>query len=334
MIGVHPNYYKIAAVGIAFAIAPFVFTAMYQLRFMSIILVFALFTMGLNIAFGHTNQLFLFVGGLAGVGGYATSLLAINYDITPWVTIFAGAVIAGLIAVIVSYVAARRDMTIMLIAILTMTLQLAFIEFFGGARWLTQGTTGYQVTGLIEDPHVFYYFLIAFLLAVMLGYHFMINSRMGFAFNAIREDELAAEVVGVDVVRYKVLAGFVTGMLIGVAGALYVYLEGFILPGMFQFQRIDVLVLIMVVLGGMRTILGPVVGAAAVLVLEELVRDYGSELLETLGITAITELRLILFGSLLIVLFLYTKEGIVPWIDEQIHERDLKSRVRGLRDGS
>jgi branched-chain amino acid transport system permease protein len=331
---IHTNYYKIAAVGTGFAIVPFIFTAMWQLRFISIILVFALLTMGLNIAFGHTNQLFLFVGGLAGVGGYVTSLAAINYSITPWITIVLGGLLAGLIAVIVSYIAARRDMTIMLIAILTMTLQLAFVDFFGGARWLTQGTTGYEVSGLIEDPHIFYYFLLAFLLLVMVGYHHLINSRIGFAFNAIREDELAAQVVGVDAINVKIIAGFIAGALIGFSGALYVYLEGFILPGMFQFQRIDILVLIMVVLGGMRTLLGPIVGATTVLVLEELVRDYGTVPLEMLGITAISEMRLILFGVLLIVLFLYTKEGIVPLAKERLEKRGVTDWVQNLRGES
>ena len=292
----------------------------YQARLLALFLTFAIFAVALNIVFGHTDQLFLFVGALAGVGAYTTALVADSAGVTAWLVLPLGGLVAGLIGLIVSYVSARRGMTVIVIAILTLSLQLAIIEFFGGARSITEGSTGFFFAELevafltdtvgLERYVAHYYVLLAFLAGALLCYRRMMTSKYGLAYKAIRQDEIAAESVGIDVVKYKTVAGFTAAALIGLIGPLYAQGEGWIEPSMFAFNTIDVLVLIMLVLGGLRTTWGPVVGAGGIIYLEE--QLHGA-----------AEWRMAILGFLLIVLFLYFREGVVPkardaWNSERV----------------
>ncbi len=289
--------------------------ATFQQRLFVKFLVFAIIAMAVNIVFAHTDQLFLFIGALTGISTYTTILVADSLGVSPWVTIPAGIALVAGIGFLVSYVAARLRMSIIVIAILTLSLQLAMEEFFQGARSITGGTTGFQFdafqTTIFEDissliplvqvPEGFsnYYLLLLILGGSFVLYSRMMRSKYGLAFDAIRQDEVAAESVGINVVKYKVVAAVTGAALIGLVGPLYTGAEGWVTPSLFTFQAIDVLVLIMLVLGGLRTMLGPVVGAGVVLFINQ-------DLQALLG-----QWRTAVYGLLLMFLFLYFREGIV-----------------------
>ncbi len=274
------------------------------------LVVFALFATGINIAFGGTDQLFLFAGALAGVGAYTTSLSAAALGVSAWLTLPLAALVAGTTAGLVSWVAARRKFTAVLVAILTLNLQLALTELFVGASELTGGSTGYPFEGLgleaagsalgVSRIIVLYYLLVALLGLALAGYVRLLNSRHGLAFAAIRADETAARAAGIDVVRYRTAAGALAGALIGVVGVGYVGLESYVAPSLFAFLRVDVVVLVVLIVGGLRSTLGPVVGAVVVVGLEELLR------------LLVTGYDTVVFGALLVVVFLYFRQGIVP----------------------
>lgn len=292
-------------------------------RLSVLVLIFAVLALALNIVFGHTDQLFLFVGALTGLGAYSTALTADWLGISPWLTIIPGAIFVGLIGLVVCYVAARRRFTVILISILTLALQFAIIEVFVGARSITGGSTGFSFSGLglesvqdalgVGEHYVLYFGLLALLTGLLLFYQWLRASKYGVAFDAIRQDEVAAEAIGIDVVRYKSIAGFVSASIIGFVGPLYAQLEGIIFPGLFAFTSIDVLVLIILIIGGLRTTLGPVVGAGVVIMVNEELQGFG-------------QWRTVLFGFLLIVMFLYFRQGIVPFADRIARER------LGIRD--
>jgi branched-chain amino acid transport system permease protein len=274
------------------------------------ILLFALLGVALNIVFGHTDQLFLFLGGLAGASAYTTTYLAATIGITPWATLIAGVMLAGLIGALVSWVAAKRQFNVILISILTLALQLSLSEMFVGLRNITGGTTGRPFPGLgleviggplgIRNEMVLYYLLLVALLIALLLYVRLINSKFGIAFETIREDELAAQSIGVNVVWYKTAAGLISASLIGFVGVMLAQRHQFILPTQFSFASVDVTILILLIIGGLRTTLGPVIGAIIIRVLEEaLLLEFG-------------QWRTAIFGALLIVLFLYFREGIIP----------------------
>ena len=309
----------------ALALLPAVFdmSSTYYAGLLHRLLLFATLAVALNIVFGHTDQLFLFLGGLAGVGAYTTVLLADSLGVEPWLVFPLSGIAAGAMGLVVSYVAARRRMTVIVIAILTLSIQLALHEIFVGARDITGGSTGVSFDGFALPPVdllgvspavATYYTILAFLAGVLLLYWRLRNSRYGLAFRAIRQDEVASEAAGVDVIRYKVVAGVLAAAIIGLTGALYAHAEGYVFPSLFTFKAVDVIVLIMLVLGGIRTITGPLLGAALVVALNELLQGVG-------------QWRTAVLGALLIVLFLFFREGMVPQArDALAHER-----VRTLR---
>lgn len=303
----------LAAVVLALAPLPVLGSSYYQGILAHMVLV-ALFAVALNIVFGQTDQLFLFMGGLAGIGGYGTALLADWIGITAWVTLPVAALVAGLLGLAVSWVSAKREFTVVLISILTLNLQLILVEVFVGARDITGGSSGfpydYFSLSTLADPVgvseklVLYYIILALLVAVLCLYIWLTHSKFGVAFTAIREDELAASSIGIDVVRYKVIAGFVAAFVFGLVGAFYAREASFILPSAFSFLTVDVLVLIVLIVGGLRTTLGPVVGAAIVVAIEQIL------------VTTFTDWRSAIFGLLLMFLFLYFREGVIPAVED------------------
>lgn len=292
--------YKIAVIGVVLALLPLTFASnLYLQRTFTIMLTYVALAIALNIVFGHTDQLFLFTGGLAGTSAYTTVIVANSVGLSPWITLPIGVLLAGVVGYVVSYIAAKRNFTTILIAIFTLGIQLAFIQFVSGSRELAGGTTGMPVSGVTFDPLVYYYGMLAVVVVFLYLYHRLLRSRFGMAFNALREDQLAAETVGVDTVRYKTLTGFIASIMIGFTGVLLAFFEGYVTPSLFTFNSVDVLVLIMVVLGGVRTLEGPVIGGVLVYWIDELLTGTGG-------------LNLTIFGASLILLFLFFQEGIVP----------------------
>lgn len=317
------EYRRILGVGALLALVPAVIgQSSYMVRVSVIAMLFALLAIALNLVFGHTDQLFLFVGGLTGVGAYTTALSADALGVSAWLTLPLGMALCGIIAGLVCYVSAKRDFTVILISILTLNLQLAFGAFFVGARSITGGSTGFAFDGLalssagavvestvgVDGNVVLYLLLVALVTLALATYVRLINSKYGLAFEAIREDELAAESVGLDVVRYKTIAGVLSGALIGLTGVMYVGLTNYVSPPLFTFHHVDVLVLIMLIVGGLRTTYGPLVGAWIVIVVREV-------------LSVATEYQTAVFGALLIALFLYFRSGVVPAVERMGRRR-------------
>ncbi|HKJ58024.1 MAG TPA: branched-chain amino acid ABC transporter permease [Halobacteriales archaeon] len=308
---------NVVLVALVLAIAPVpVLGSSYYEGVLAHMVIFAMFAVALNIVFGQTDQLFLFMGGLAGIGGYGTALLADWTGISPWITLLISALVAALLGLVVSWISARRKFTVVLISILTLNLQLVLVEIYGGARDITRGSTGFpyeyltfegvaEAVGISEEVAL-YYFALLLLVGLLLVYVWLVNSRFGVAFHAIREDDLAASSIGIDVVRYKVVAGTVAAFAFGLVGAVYVQEANYILPADFAFLTVDVIVLIVLIVGGLRTTLGPVVGAAIVVAMEEIL------------VANFTQWRSAIFGLLLIFLFLYFRSGVVPAVADLV----------------
>jgi branched-chain amino acid transport system permease protein len=266
-------------------------------------LLFAAYAIAFNIIFGSTGQLFLCVGALAGIGGYTTGILTDRYDVPMLAGIAAATVAAGLVGGLLSWVAVRRSLDTIFIGVVTLTFSLAFENVLLGRRDLTGSDTGLvidagQDTFLGEQVAPYYVFL-ALVLAYLVFYMALRRSHVGWAFRALRDDEVAAELAGVDVTRYRVLAGVIGSAMLGLAGALYAHRQGFISPSTFAFGYVDVRVLVMLAFGGIGTLLGPVVGAAAFTILDE-------------WLTSQIQLRVVLYGVAIIVLFLGFRQGVVP----------------------
>jgi branched-chain amino acid transport system permease protein len=145
-------------------------------------------------------------------------------------------------------------------------------------------------------------------------------THVGWAFRALRDDEVAAELAGVDVARYRIYAAVVGSAMIGLTGGLFAYSLGFISPVTYGFAQVDVQVLVIVAFGGLGTLLGPVIGAAAFGFLDRALTDSG-------------QLREAYYGAFVIAIFLFLRRGVVPAVvavfDRLVGSRREAQRMEG-----
>lgn len=285
----------LAALPLATAGSPF------YLRLITEMLVFMTYTVAFNVIFGHTRQLFLCLGAIAGTSAYVSVVLSKQLGLSPALTIPLGVAVSATIGALFSYASVRRGLGLMFVGIVTLAFSLTFEDLVLGLRDLTRGETGLVTTGLglpvMEDPHSAYYVLLAALIASLVVYEVLVTSRVGLAFRALSDDDLTASLAGVNVAGYKVLAGLVGSAILGLAGALYAYWNGFISPSVFSLSAIDIVVLVMLLFGGLATLLGPVIGGAFFTVVNQLVRPLGP-------------LNVLVYGALLVALFLFRDPAI------------------------
>jgi branched-chain amino acid transport system permease protein len=266
-------------------------------------LLFACYAIAFNLIFGSTGQLFLAVGAFAGVGAYTSAILSDRVGIPFPLTMVLATGLAMLIGAGFSWIAVRRSLGIIFTGIVTLTFSLAFDNLLLGQRDLTGGETGIVIDAgsetFLRRQIPPYYVFLGLVLVYLVGYVLLHRSHIGWAFRALRDDEVAAELTGVDVARYRIYAGAIGGGMLGFAGALWAHVEGFISPATFMFIHVDVPVLVMLVFGGIGTLVGPVVGSAVFTILGEILASF-------------SQLRLIVEGALLIALFLLLPHGVVP----------------------
>jgi branched-chain amino acid transport system permease protein len=281
--------------------------------------VFGLYAVGFNVIFGSTNQLFLCVGALAGVGGYTAAILSEEASLPVAAGLVLATALATALGGLLSWVAVRRSLGVIFTGIVTLAFSLSFANLLLGQRELTGGETGMVVTAaddsFLQDRIAAYYLFLGMLLVSLGLFRALQRSHIGWAFRALRDNELAAELAGVDVARYRIYAGLIGSAMLGITGAVYAHSNGFISPSTFAFGHVDVRVLVLLAFGGLGTLLGPVVGTVVFAVLDEILVNSG-------------QLRTVLYGLLIIVLFLGFKRGVVPAVADFLQL--LARRARSL----
>jgi branched-chain amino acid transport system permease protein len=271
------------------------------------------------VIFGSTNQLFLCVGALAGVGGYTAAILSEEASLPVAAGLVLATALATALGGLLSWVAVRRSLGVIFTGIVTLAFSLSFANLLLGQRELTGGETGMVVTAaddsFLQDRIAAYYLFLGMLLVSLGLFRALQRSHIGWAFRALRDNELAAELAGVDVARYRIYAGLIGSAMLGITGAVYAHSNGFISPSTFAFGHVDVRVLVLLAFGGLGTLLGPVVGTVVFAVLDEILVNSG-------------QLRTVLYGLLIIVLFLGFKRGVVPAVADFLQL--LARRARSL----
>lgn len=268
-------------------------------------LLFCAYTIAFNLIFGSTGQLFLCVGALAGIGGFTSAILSDRAGLPMILSIVIAGVAAGVVGGLLSWVAVSRSLDTIFTGIVTLTFSLSYENFVLGRRDLTGGENGLIVSAgnetILDDRVTPYYVFLALVAAYLVLYRAIQRSHFGWAFRALRDDNVAAELAGIDVSRYRVYAGLLGSAMLGVAGALFAHHRSFIGTSTYAFGNVDVRVLVMLALGGIGSLLGPVLGAAVFTIVDELLVDYA-------------QLREVLYGVVTLVLFLGFRQGAVPAI--------------------
>jgi branched-chain amino acid transport system permease protein len=294
----------IAAVGAALALVPLWLGDSRVLMGVAVLgLAFVCYGIGFNVIFGSTGQLFLCVGALAGVGGFGAAILADNVGLPILVSILLAILAATLTGGLLSYVAVKRSLGVIFTGIVTLIFSMSFDALLLGLSNLTGGDTGRSIVSgadtFLRDRVPPYYLMLALMVVFLLVHGLLRRSHIGWAFRALRDDEVAAELAGVDVARYRVYGALVGAAMLGLAGSTYALTEGRISPTTFGFGQVDVVVLVMLAFGGIGTLYGPIVGAITFTIVDEVLIDFG-------------QLRQVAYGILIIVLFLWMPRGLIP----------------------
>lgn len=262
----------------------------------------AIVCIGLNLLIGYAGQISLGHAGFFALGAYASAILTRRYEIPGLIAMLMGAVGVGLLA----FAVARPILKLKghYLAMATLGLGIIVAIVINREIWLTGGPDGVRVPALfvgewrvsrIED----WYWVAggSMLLAVWLSLN-LINSGVGRALRALHGSEVAAATAGVDTVRYKVMVFVVSAVFASLAGSLFAHAERFVTPQEAGFLR-SIEFVTMVVLGGMASTFGAVVGAALLTVLPQAVASF-------------QDFKHLVFGGILIATMIFLPKGLVP----------------------
>ncbi|MGM1064183.1 branched-chain amino acid ABC transporter permease [Saccharothrix sp. Mg75] len=285
-----------------------------------VIISYAVLATAWNFVGGFTGYISLGHAAYSGLGGYATGLLVLRAGIDPWPALLLGGVVVAVLAVPVGVAALRaRGASFVIVSIAVVLVLLLVFQSWGS---VTGGSDGLRVPRpfgpdvLRPEQHQRFFHLHAVLLAVVLLCWWLIDrSRFGMGLKAIREDEDKARSLGVPTVRYKLAAFVVSAFFTALGGGLYALWFGFLDP-VFQFSiLVGANMVLMSLLGGVRSLFGPLVGAVVVGYATEFFKArYGD-----------TQLHLVATGALLAVVVLFLPDGIIPAL------RGLVDRLRPAR---
>jgi len=284
------------------------------------VLFFAYLGQAWNLIGGYAGQLSAGHAVFVGVGGYATAVLAAETGLTPWIGMFVGGALAAALGAVIGYLGFRFRLRGFYFVLLTV----AFAEVcriivtnwerVGGAVGFYITFTGDPRRLSFQDDRAWYYIALVLLIVATSIVWTVEHRRFGIYLTAIRDDETASEALGVDTLRYKVLAMMLSSFLTGLAGAFYAYRYSSLQPNAVFGIPLSVEIIIRPIVGGAGTLAGPIVGSIILTPLGELSRAL-------FGQGGWHGAHLVLYGLLLVAVVLFVPQGIVPWLRHVVRRR-------------
>jgi branched-chain amino acid transport system permease protein len=309
-----------------FLLLPFIATGLtgagsaeYYVSIVNLILIAVVGALGLNILVGYTGQISIGHAAFMSVGAYTAANLAVKFDLPFWITLPAGGLMAAAIGVIVGIPSLRIKGLYLAIATLAAQLIIEWIinhtpAISGGSQASIEVARPTVLGYSLRTQRELYYFLLFFAVLAIVGTLNLVRSRIGRAFVAIRDQDIAAEIIGINIFKYKLTAFAISSFYAGVTGVLYTYYLGIANYENFLITTsIDYLA--MIIIGGLGSVLGSILGAVFVTLLPIVIRlfmeSFGT-LLFSMGDlnNIIPAMRLGIFGLLIIVFLVVEPEGL------------------------
>lgn len=288
------------------------------------IAIFAATVVGLNLLVGYAGQISLGHAGFFGVGAYFSAVMTGVYGWSSVPTMLLAAIVVGLLAWLVGRPILKLKGHYLSMATLAMGFIIAIA--INNEGWLTGGPDGmpvpplsifgwelnsfnqYSLFGIEFGGDVAWYFFAGFilLLAVWIAEN-IIDSPIGRALRSVHGSEIAARVVGVDTARYKSLVFVVSAVYASFMGSIYAHFSGFITPHLASFEQ-SIVLITMVVLGGMASTFGVILGALVLMLLPQVLADF-------------QELEMMMFGLILMLTMIFMPKGLFPTIQNKLASR-------------
>jgi branched-chain amino acid transport system permease protein len=305
------RYATLALLAAIIGLLPLFFPSTYYFRVGSLVWVSAFAAIGLNILMGQAGQVSLGHAGFFGMGAYAVAIGPAHLGMPVWAALPAGAVISAALAYLVGRPILRLKGHYLAIATLGLGVLLALV-LTTESRW-TGGPDGMSVARLTlfgwrASGSSAWYWISGGLL--VLGAWIALNlgeTPTGRAFRALHDSEVAARVVGIDVSRFKLQAFVIASVYASIAGSMLALMNGFINPDQAGFLH-SVELVTMVVLGGLGSVIGSIVGAAVLVTLPQL-------------LTVFQEYEHLLLGLIIILSMIFMRDGIVPTVSKLLARR-------------
>ena len=299
---------------------PFFVQSPYILHILILTGIYLILAQSLNLMLGYVGFLSLAQTAFFGIGAYTSTILAVTYNQSFWLGLVLAIIIPAVIAAAVGIPFLRLSRHSFVIS----TLGFLLICWLIARNWVevTRGPLGipgipspklsiFNLLDLNFASRVNYYILvIVFVLILHILLAKLVGSRIGRAFIAIREDEALAQAVGINTMKYKLLAFSISAGIAGVAGSLFAHYITFLDPTVFEFYNLEN-ILVITLVGGSGTIGGPILGSIIFTILPELLR-------------VAKEFRLIVYGAILLLTVLLMPEGIGGKFKAYLHKRRIR----------
>jgi branched-chain amino acid transport system permease protein len=296
----------VSVLAVIIALLPLFFPSAYYFRVAALVFIFALAAVGLNLLMGFAGQVSLGHAGFLGIGGYAVAIGPTHLGLPSWASLICGAAASGLIAFTVGRPILRLKGHYLAVATLGFGLLIAIL-LANEAGW-TGGPDGMSVPRLLvfewraRSSEAWYAIAGAtFVVGALVALNLM-DSPTGRAIRALHDSEIASSVLGIDVARAKVVIFVISAVYASVAGSYLALLNGHITPDIAGFLR-SIELAAMVVLGGMGSVFGSLVGAALLVVLPQ-------------TLTLLHDYEHMAIGLILMAVMIFLRRGIVPSLAE------------------
>ena len=302
------------------AALPF-FIKTYYLSMFNLMALNIIVALGLNILVGNTGQISLGHGGFVAIGAYSAAFL-LQLGVPFILALIIAGIITAIIGAMLGIPSLRLEGPYLAIATLGFGLAVMVIigrmDIFGGRMGMTVPKLDLGWTGMKYDESQYYVFLIVTIIMILAA-HFILKSRIGRAFQAIRDSDIAASVIGINLLKYKTLSFAISAFFAGVAGCLWAIYLQFVTPGTFNFMM-SVLFLATIVLGGLGSVTGSILGAIVMTILSlqldrivdvpligSLIKGFSNTFMNPSGIDNI---KWVLTGFILIAVILFEPLGL------------------------
>ena len=347
----------------------------YYIHLLETIMIYAIVLFGLDIVVGYTGQVSLGHAGLFGLGAYTAGVLVFKLAAPFWITVPAAILLTAGFGALLALPALRVSGPYL--AMVTLAFGTIIQILINEMSFLTEGPMGIKLEkpalfGHKLDEREFYWVVVVLMVLALVVVHRILRSHLGRAFEALRGSPVASDCMGVSVYRYKVYAFVISAGFAGLAGSLYAYSEQYISPNSYNFE-LTVLFLLAVIMGGRKSRIGSMLGAAIIVLLPKLLDDVvlfryvsvglavlvivtavvaiqrqratasqmaipvvGSIALAALAfwLETMTDWRLSIFGVIMLFVVYYLQDGIVGFVRTAFNIRKPKLQVADLADAN